>query len=123
MTEDKKIWEWCVCICLLLLLVGRLFLNDEWIEWIQFIGLAGVIIALVDLYRALYRNNYKKDKFKIIRGMAIVIGTILVIGIVVIALGHILLGSKGNDILTILALLISLPNELYCSWINSYLNR
>lgn len=35
----------------------------------------------------------------------------------------IVLGSKGNDILTILALLISLPSDLYCSWVTKYIDN
>lgn len=121
--RDKKISDWCIFVCLFLLLVFRLFLNDEHSKWIQIIGFAGVVIALADLYRTVYEQNHKKDKFKVIIGLTIIISTFLVIIFVVMFLGFIVLDSKGNDILTILALLISLPNNLYCSWISNYVNN
>lgn len=115
--------EWCIFVCLFLLLISRLFLNDEQSRWIQFIGFAGVIIALGDLYRIMYKQNHKKDKFKVITGMAIVVATLLMIIVVGMILGFVILDSKGNDVLTILALLISLPNDLYCDWITQYVNN
>lgn len=121
--KDKKIGEWCIFVCLLLLLISRLFLNDEHSRWIQFIGFAGVIIALGDLYRILYEQNHKKDKFKVVTGLAIVVATLLMIMVVGMLLDFVVLDSKGNDILTILALLISLPNNLYCDWITKYVNN
>lgn len=121
--KDKKIGKWCIFVCLLLLLISRLFLNDEHSRWIQFIGFSGVIIALADLYRILYEQNHKKDKFKVVTGLSIVVATLLMIMVVGMLLDFIVLDSKGNDILTILALLISLPNDLYCDWITKYVNN
>lgn len=121
--KDKKIGEWCIFVCLLLLLISRVFLNDEHSRWIQFIGFAGVIIALADLYRIMYEQNHKKDKFKVITGLAIVVATLLTIMVVGMLLDFVVLDSKGNDVLTILALLISLPNNLYCDWITKYVNN
>ena len=121
--KEKNIKDWCVFVCLALLLISRIFLNDEHSKWIQFIGFGGVIISLADLYRIAYEKNHKKDKFKIINGLAIIIATILMSLVVAMILDVIVLGSKGNDILTILALLISLPNDMYCSWITKYVNN
>lgn len=121
--RDKRIGKWCVFIILLLLLIGRLFILEEQSRWIQGIGFCGVIIALMDLYSTAYRQVGKEDKFKVIRGWAIVIATLLMIISGCMIMNMIELKSRGNDILSILALLISLPNEIYCDWIKKYVEE
>lgn len=121
--EDKQIGKWSIFVLLLVLLIARLFLDNKQSEWIQFISFFGVIIALADLYGDVYRENYKKEKFRIISGLAIVLATGLMFVFAGMIMKFIVLGSKGNDILTILALLISLPNDLYCNWIKRYVNN
>ncbi len=64
-----------------------------------------------------------KDKFKIITGLAVIIAIILMVIAVGMILNFIVFESKGNDVLTILALLISLPNDLYCNWISKYIGN
>lgn len=123
MIKDRQIDKWSVFILLLILLVGRAFLDDKHSKWIQLISFFGVIIALADLYGNAYRQNHKKDKFRIISGLAILLAVILMVILAGMILELIVFKSKGNDILTILALLISLPNDLYCSWINRYVNK
>lgn len=118
--KDKYIGQWCVFILLSLLLVGRFFLNDEHSRWVQYIGYMGVIIALADLYGNVYRKNHKEDKFRVIMGLAVVVAVVLMGIVVAMILDFIVLGNKENDLLTILALLISLPNDLYCKWISKY---
>ena len=121
--EDKQIGKWSIFVFLLVLLVTRLFLDSKQSEWIQLISFLGVIIALTDLYGNVYRENYTKDKFRIISGLAMVLATGLMLVFAGMIMKLIVLGSKGNDILTILALLISLPNDLYCNWIKRYVEN
>lgn len=121
--KDKKIGKWCVFVVLLALLIGRLFMSDEQSKWIQGIGFIGVIVALVDLYANAYKQNRKKDKFKIIIGLAVVVATILMVIAAGMIMDIIVLKSRGNDVLTILSLMISLPSELYCDWIKSYVDK
>ena len=116
--KDKYIGKWCVFSLLSLLLISRFFLDSEHSKWIQFIS----FISLADLYGNVYKENHKKDKFKIITGLAIVIAIILMAIAAGMILNFIVFESKGNDILTILALLISLPNDLYCNWISKYID-
>lgn len=123
MIKDRQINKWSVFILLLILLVGRIFLDDKHSKWIQLISFFGVIIALADLYGDVYRQNHKKDKFRIISGLAIILAVILMSILAGMIFELIVFKSKGNDILTILALLISLPNDLYCTWINRYVNN
>ncbi len=120
--KDKYIGKWCVFSLLSLLLISRFFLDSEHSKWIQFISFMGVVISLADLYGNVYKENHKKDKFKIITGLAIVIAIILMVIAAGMILNFIVFESKGNDILTILALLISLPNDLYCNWISKYID-
>ena len=118
--EDKKIGKWCI---LFLLLVGRIVIPDEQSKWIQGIGFIGVVVALVDLYSNTYKQNHQKDKFKVITGLAIIVATLLMIIAVGMVMNKIVLRSRGNDVLTILSLLISLPSELYCDWIKKYVDN
>lgn len=121
--EDKKIGKWCIFVVLFLLLVGRIVIPDEQSKWIQGIGFIGVVVALVDLYSNTYKQNHQKDKFKVITGLAIIVATLLMIIAVGMVMNKIVLRSRGNDVLTILSLLISLPSELYCDWIKKYVDN
>jgi len=114
--KDKKLYKWAVFIFLIAVLLIRVILKDEQSKGIQIISLLGVIIALADVYGSLYVKNYKKDKFRII------IAFVLMCVLAGMFWNLIDIGSKGNDILTILALLISLPSDLYCDWINEYID-
>lgn len=120
--KDKKLYKWAVFIFLIAVLLIRVILKDEQSKGIQIISLLGVIIALADVYGNLYVKNYKKDKFRIISGVAIIIAFVLMCVLAGMFWNLIDIGSKGNDILTILALLISLPSDLYCDWINKYID-
>lgn len=120
--KDKKLYKWAVFIFLIAILLIRVILKDEQSKGIQIISLLGVIIALADVYGSLYVKNYKKDKFRIISGLAIIIAFVLMCVLAGMFWNLIDIGSKGNDILTILALLISLPSDLYCDWINKYID-
>lgn len=120
--KDKKLYKWAVFIFLIAVLLIRVILKDEQSKGIQIISLLGVIIALADVYGSLYVKNYKKDKFRIISGLAIIIAFVLMCVLAGMFWNLIDIGSKGNDILTILALLISLPSDLYCDWINKYID-
>ena len=120
--KDKKLYKWAVFIFLIAVLLIRVMLKDEQSKGIQIISLLGVIIALADVYGNLYVKNYKKDKFRIISGLAIIIAFVLMCVLAGMFWNLIDIGSKGNDILTILALLISLPSDLYCDWINKYID-
>lgn len=120
--KDKKLYKWAVFIFLIAVLLIRVILKNEQSKGIQIISLLGVIIALADVYGSLYVKNYKKDKFRIISGLAIIIAFVLMCVLAGMFWNLIDIGSKGNDILTILALLISLPSDLYCDWINKYID-
>ncbi len=120
--KDKKLYKWAVFIFLIAVLLIRVILKDEQSKGIQIISLLGVIIALADVYGNLYVKNHKKDRFRIISGLAIIIALVLMCMLAGMFWNIIDIGSKGNDILTILALLTSLPSDLYCDWINKYID-
>jgi len=121
--KNRTLYKWAVFIFLLAVLIIRIIINDKQSKAIQIISLIGVVIALEDLYGDLYDINYKKDKFRIITGLAVIV-TIFLMGILAAMFWNfIILDSKGNDILTILALLISLPSDLYCNWITKYVDE
>ena len=120
--ENKIIGKILIFLVLFLLLLARFFMDDEHSKWIQFIGFAGVVISLIDLYGSAYFQFRGKDKFNVITGIAIILACVIAVVIVGMILDFIVLGAKGNDCLTILALLISLPADLYCNWIGKYVN-
>lgn len=120
--KDKKLYKWTIFIFLIAVLLIRVILKDEQSKGIQIISLLGVIIALADVYGNVYVKNHKKDRFRIISGLAIIIAFVLMCVLAGMFWNLIDIGSKGNDILTILALLISLPSDLYCDWINKYID-
>lgn len=123
MTKNKGLYKWLIFVFLLAILIIRLLIKDGQSKAIQIISLLGVIVAFIDLYNDLYKVNYKKDKFQLVSGLAMVIIVILMIILAGMFWNCIVLGSKGNDTLTILALLISLPSDLYCSWIMKYIDN
>lgn len=118
--EKRIMGKFVIFLVLLLLLLARFLMDEEHSEWIQLIGFAGVVVALVDLYGNVYSQFEDKDKFNVITGFAIIILFVIAVVIVGMILDFIVLDNRGNDCLTILALLISLPADLYCNWINKY---
>lgn len=119
--KDKNMIQWYTFLCLAIIFFVRLFLNDEQSKWVQIISFLGVVIAIANLYNDIYTQNNGKDKFIIIKGAVVIISVGLIAILIGLFANLIVLDNKGNDILTILSLLISLPNDLYCNWIKKYI--
>ena len=117
MTAKQKMAKFAVLAFLAAMLLIRLWVPDNQSAWIEIINYLGVCVAGADLYLKCYTTA---DKFKIITGIAVVILVALVSGAALILTNNWQLDSRGNDILTIIALILSLPSDLYAIWIKKF---
>lgn len=124
--NNKKqdfIKEIFVLILLLGLIVVRFFSVGEDNTFIKCIGFIGVLVSLVDLYVDASRLYSSYDKFHIIRGGAYLLSIILAIVLVLFLTEVIPINAKWSDIFTLLALMISLPEEWYLNKIGKYITK
>lgn len=122
---SKFFYKLCVAVFILVLIICRIFLKDENLIWIGFISCLGVIVALVDLYNAVHniciKNNNNKS-YTVIGSFVVA----MIFGIVLLALsftGIIVINNKWNDILSLITLLITLPQDFYCDIIKEYIKK
>ena len=83
-----------------------------------------ILIAVYDLYVKVEKeySDYGIN-FLEIRGCFILFGVLGMILLALIIVGVITLSSKMIDVLSIIALLISLPGELHCVLIGKFIKR
>lgn len=112
-----------VLILLLGLIVVRFFPIGDDNTFIKCIGFIGVLVSLVDLYIDAGRLYSPYDKFNIIRGWAYLLAIILAIVLVLFLTEVIPIDSKWSDVFTLLALMISLPEEWYLNKIGKYIAK
>ena len=112
-----------VLILLLGLIVVRFFPIGDDNTFIKCIGFIGVLVSLVDLYIDAGRLYSPYDKFNIIRGWAYLLAIILAIVLVLFLTEVIPIDSKWSDFFTLLALMISLPEEWYLNKIGKYITK
>lgn len=112
-----------VLILLLGLIVVRFFPIGDDNTFIKCIGFIGVLVSLVDLYIDAGRLYSPYDKFNIIRGWAYLLAIILAIVLVLFLTEVIPIDSKWSDVFTLLALMISLPEEWYLNKIGKYITK
>ena len=117
MTAKQKVAKLAILAFLAVVLLIRILIPDEQSFWIEFINYTGVCVAGVDLYLKCYTTA---DKFKIIIGVAVIALLVIVLGAALILTNIWQLDSRQNDILTITALLLSLPSDLYVFWIKKF---
>ena len=108
---------------LLGLIVVRFFPIGDDNTFIKCIGFIGVLVSLVDLYIDAGRLYSPYDKFNIIRGWAYLLAIILAIILVLFLTEVIPIDSKWSDVFTLLALMISLPEEWYLNKIGKYITK
>lgn len=82
-----------------------------------------MLIALFDLYVDADRLYGDIDKFNVLKGVCY-----LLIGPLALLTGLLLTGTLSinevlSDVFTLLALLISLPESLYLTWIGKYVKK
>ncbi len=118
----KIIVDLLTLVFLIIIIVLRILDRDSGV--IGILTYVSILIALYDLYVKVEKEFFEYGKsFLEVRGCFILIeisGTILFALIVVKV---ITLSSKIVDLLSIIALLISLPGELYCFLIGKFIKR
>ncbi len=117
MTAKQKMAKFAILAFLTVVLLIRIWIPDGQSVWIEIINYASVCVAGADLYLKCYTTA---DKFKIITGIAGLILLALVGGAALMLTNIWQLDSRQNDILTITALLLSLPSDLYALWVKKF---
>lgn len=117
MTTKQKVAKFAVLAFLAGVLLIRIYIPDDQSVWIEIINYSGVCVAVGDLYSKCYTTT---DKFKIVTGIAAIIMLLLALGAAFILTNIWQLNSRQNDVLTIIALLLSLPSDLYAIWIKKF---
>lgn len=120
MIQKKKAINIFAFFFLITAFVIRMFISNERSTWIEIINLAGLFLAVLNLYSMCY---LKTDKFKIVTGIFALILLLMAIGGVLMVADVWKLDARQNDLLTILTLLISLPSDLYVLWIKKAIIR
>ena len=121
--EENIIKDIIIIVLLIGMIIIRFFPIGQNNMIIQSIGYIGMMISLIDLYLDANRIYDCEDKFHIIRGWTYLILLILSIFLLFILTGIISINSTWNDIFTLLALLVSLPERLYLNWIGRYITK
>ena len=124
--NEKKqdfIKEIFISVLLFGLIIVRFFPIGDDNTFIKCIGFIGVLVALVDLYVDASRLYSSNDKFHIIRGCAYLLTIILAIILVLLLTEVLPIDSKWSDVFTLLALMISLPENWYLSKIGKYITK
>lgn len=114
-SENNKKQDFVKEIFVLILLMGlivvRFFPIGDDNTFIKCIGFIGVLVSLGDLYVDADKLYSSYDKFNIIRGLAYLLAIILAIILVLLLTEVIPIDSKWSDVFTLLALMISLPEN------------
>ena len=117
---DRILRDQVVFFCLIALIIIRaIFVNVEWMGVISYIG---TVIAVWNLYKDI-KNEYFFicHRFFVFRGASIIVFIILgVIGILIFVKA-IPINSQTTDLLTLFALLFSLPSKTICDIIGKYI--
>lgn len=123
MTENKKnIYDILIIAVLITLVIIRLFLRKNDCSWINAINFGGIIIAYASLYFEIFSACKKLEKINYYTGISVFILIVLVVIEVLVAFNIIKISSLGNDVITLITLLISLPAKFYKKLIAHMLN-
>lgn len=116
----NRLINWLIFVFLVTLLIFRVFIREETSDWIQIISYLSVLITLLDLCIRIFEENHQYDSFKSVVGVFIIIATGLIIVLGFVFTGHL---TFDTDVLTIFALLVSLPRDLYCGLVSDHLKK
>lgn len=89
------------------------YYTDTNAEIISSVNLAGMVVAFISMVHD--TKKCAKKKYRCYFLFTEIVGVILAIIIITLIITKIILiDSKGNDIITLTALIFSLPSNLYC---------
>jgi hypothetical protein len=121
--KQDKMKEVFIFVLLSALIVIRFLPIGEDNTFIKSVGYIGVLFSLVDLYVDADRIYGNIDKFNILRGICYLAIVPLAVILVLLLTGMIPINATWSDVFTLLALLVSLPENLYLTWIEKYLTK
>lgn len=122
-SENRSMKDMFILVLLLTLIFARFYLVDENNTFVNSVGYIGVLLALFNLYLDAHNLFVNNDKFHIVRGATYILCIPLTIILVFFLTGVMPIDSKWSDSFTFLALLVSLPSNLYLSWIEKGLKK
>lgn len=108
---DKKSYSEILFVLLVVLIVARLFIQDD-TAWISSINIFAVIVALGDLQKGIIEEFYERSYIKVFDGIYNWFKRLLMLGLVIQLVTQYNLGGKFNDILTLIALILSVTSEV-----------
>lgn len=116
---DKGLRDFFNMAILTVLIVIRIFMkNSEWMDWLTLLALG---ISLADLYSEVAKRYYRYERFVQVRGFALAFGVLYVICVCFVVICPINIPDRWVDVLSLTALLVSVPTDLYCEWIGKYI--
>ena len=105
----RNICDILIIVVLLTLIIIRIVLHDKECSWINAINFAGIIIAYASLFIEIYSENKTLEKINFFVGISVLILIALAVVEVFVILNMIKISTLGNDLITLITLLISLP--------------
>ena len=112
MKNKSNIYNIGIIVMLVTLIFVRFSSEDE-TNWINAVNFGGVIAALIALYFSTFDECKDCKKIDMFTGISVVIFCALVILEILIAIEKINVSTMWNDVITLFALLVSLPSKLY----------
>lgn len=113
----KRIASYLSIILLLILIGIRLFLTDDQQLWIDVVNCLGLLCASILLGLKIQERIKDKEKKKVFIGLFVLVLTSLLIIICLVFTGAITLSAKAADVIMLITLLLSLPTDVYLSWV------
>lgn len=110
-----------VVVFLATLIIIRIISNNSF--WIGLISYISVLIALVDLFYEIVITYKKRRGISIVLIIGVLIGIILVVVLACLLTNVITINPVIVDILSIFALMISLPHKLYVCLLGLILSK
>lgn len=121
--DISKIKDILIVVFIGTLIYDRVVGAAETVAWIGLVSYIGVIVALGSLFADCINTYIGKRNIGVFIIFCIVVAIILTIKMARIAEGKELPTNIDNDVYTLLALLISLPQKLYVSLIGLVLPK
>lgn len=118
-----NIMFYIVIVVLATLIVVRWILPEESHAWIDFINYAGLVIAVLSLFFDLYHAYQDCRKiYRVIGFFTIFLAALSIVGVLIFT-DILVLDAKGNDIIMLVTLLVSLPAQLYVRLMGKHLKN
>lgn len=112
MKSKSNIYNIGIIVILTTLIFVRFFSTDA-TNWINAVNFGGVITAFLSLYFNIFDECKEYKKIDMLTGISVIIFCALIIVEILIVLEIISVSTMWNDVITLLALLVSLPSKLY----------